>query len=124
MPMYEPRYEEESSGGGSFLIGLLCGTAIGAAIGLLFAPKTGSETRQVIYDSTDDLRKRASDVYDQASQKASDAYDQASRTVNDYVAKGRDAMDRGRQAFDKAKKSAMDKANGGTEAEDDFGSTG
>ena len=40
--MYEPHYEEETGGGG-FLIGLLCGTALGAAIGLMFAPKAGSE---------------------------------------------------------------------------------
>ena len=45
--MYEPHYEEESGGGG-FLIGLLCGTALGAAIGLMFAPKAGSEFRQTI----------------------------------------------------------------------------
>ena len=45
--MYEPHYEEESGGGG-FLIGLLCGTALGAAIGLMFAPKVGSEMRQRI----------------------------------------------------------------------------
>ena len=47
--MYEPHYEEESGGGG-FLIGLLCGTALGAAIGLMFAPKAGSEFRQRLYD--------------------------------------------------------------------------
>ncbi len=51
--MYEPHYEEESGGGG-FLIGLLCGTALGAAIGLMFAPKAGSEFRQRLYDSTGD----------------------------------------------------------------------
>ena len=47
--MYEPHYEEETGGGG-FLIGLLCGTALGAAIGLMFAPKAGSEFRQRLYD--------------------------------------------------------------------------
>ena len=41
--MYEPHYEEESRGSG-FLIGLLCGTALGAAIGLMFAPKKGAAT--------------------------------------------------------------------------------
>ena len=55
--MYEPHYEEESGGGG-FLIGLLCGTALGAAIGLMFAPKAGSEFRQRLYDSTGDSAAR------------------------------------------------------------------
>ena len=56
--MYEPHYEEETGGGG-FLIGLLCGTALGAAIGLMFAPKAGSEFRQRLYESTGDIRRKA-----------------------------------------------------------------
>ena len=81
--MYEPHYEEESGGGG-FVFGLLCGAALGAAIGLMFAPKAGSELRQTLYDSTGDIRK-----------KATDAYGQATQTVNDYVAKGRRRAERG-----------------------------
>src|SRR3989440_12908861 len=88
MPMYEPHYEEESGGGG-FLIGLLCGTALGAAVGLMFAPKAGSELRQTLYESTDDIRK-----------KAYDAYGQATEQVNTYVSKGKQAVERGREAFE------------------------
>jgi gas vesicle protein len=94
--MYEPHYEEES-GGGSFVFGLLCGAALGAAVGLMFAPKAGSELRQTLYDSTGDIRK-----------KANDAYGQATQTVNDYVAKGREAVDRGKQAFESARESATE----------------
>ena len=74
--MYEPHYEEESGGGG-FLIGLLCGTALGAAIGLMFAPKAGSEFRQRLYESTGDIRRKAYETYDQASEQ-----------VNNMVSKG------------------------------------
>jgi gas vesicle protein len=91
--MYEPRYEQEGSGGG-FLFGLLCGAALGAAVGLMFAPKAGAELRQTLQDSTGDLKK-----------KAYEAYGQATETVNDFVAKGKDAMDKGRQAFDSARTS-------------------
>jgi len=94
--MYEPQYEEETGGGG-FVFGLLCGAALGAAIGLMFAPKAGSEIRRTLMDSTGDLRK-----------KATEAYGQASQTMNDYVSKGRDAMDRGREAFDNARESATE----------------
>jgi gas vesicle protein len=99
--MYEPHYEEEAGGGG-FLIGLLCGTALGAAIGMMFAPRTGSEIRQTLYDSTGDIRR-----------KAYDAYDQASEQVNNIVSKGRQAVDRGREAFDSARQSAQS-GNGST----------
>jgi gas vesicle protein len=91
--MYEPQYEEDSGGG--FLLGLLCGTALGAAVGLMFAPRAGSELRQTIFESTDDIRR-----------KASDAYGQASEQVNNMVSKGKQAMDRGAEAFDSARQSA------------------
>ena len=81
--MYEPHYEEESGGGG-FLIGLLCGTALGAAIGLMFAPKAGSEFRQRLYDSTGDIRRKAYETYDQASEQ-----------VNTVATKARQAVERG-----------------------------
>src|SRR4029077_1004577 len=79
------------------VFGLLCGAALGAALGLMFAPRAGSELRRTLYDSTGDIRK-----------KANDAYGQAAQTVNDYVAKGKEAVDRGRQAYDNARESATD----------------
>ena len=82
--MYEPHYEEESGGGG-FLIGLLCGTALGAAIGLMFAPKAGSEFRQRLYEQTGDIRRKAYETYDQASEQ-----------VNTVATKARQAVERGR----------------------------
>lgn len=107
--MYEPHYEEEAGGGG-FLIGLLCGTALGAAIGLMFAPKAGSEFRQRLYESTGDIRRKATETYDQASEQ-----------VNNMVTKGRQAMDRGREAFENARQSAAGQGGNGTTSE--FGST-
>jgi gas vesicle protein len=107
--MYEPHYEEESRGSG-FLIGLLCGTALGAAIGLMFAPKAGAEFRQKLYDSTGDLRRKAYETYGQASEQ-----------VNNVVTKGRQAVDRGREAFDSARQAASGQGgNGGTT---DFGTS-
>jgi gas vesicle protein len=106
--MYEPHYEEESGGGG-FLIGLLCGTALGAAIGLMFAPKAGSEFRQRLYDSTGDIRRKAYETYGQASEQ-----------VNTMMNKGRQAVDRGREAFENARQQASGQGagNGSTS---DFG---
>lgn len=98
--MYEPHYEEESGGGG-FLIGLLCGTALGAAIGMMFAPKAGSEIRRTLYDSTGDIRRKAYETYGQATEQ-----------VNNMVAKGRQAVDRGREAYDSARQSAAGQGGG------------
>ena len=98
--MYEPHYEDET-GGNSFLLGLLAGTALGAAIGLMFAPRAGSEFRQTLYDSTTDLRRRAYDAYGQASEQ-----------VNNIVSKGREAVEKGREAFDTARQSAAGQSGG------------
>jgi gas vesicle protein len=47
------------------LIGLLAGLAAGAALGLLFAPEAGSETRsrlgQSVKDLSDTIQERAAD---------------------------------------------------------------
>jgi gas vesicle protein len=110
--MYEPHYEEETGGGG-FLIGLLCGTALGAAIGLMFAPKAGSEFRQRLYESTGDIRRKATETYGQASEQ-----------VNNMVSKGRQAMDRGREAFENARQSAAGQTSGGNGTTSDFTSPG
>lgn len=44
-----------------FGIGLLVGVAAGLAVGMLYAPKTGRETRQMV-------RERTTDVVDKAKQ--------------------------------------------------------
>lgn len=106
--MYEPHYEEESVGGG-FLIGLLCGTALGAAIGLMFAPKAGTEFRQRLYEQTGDIRKKAYETYDQATEQ-----------VNTVATKARQAVERGKEAFDTARQSAADQTTGGNGTASDF----
>lgn len=40
---------------GKILLGILSGAAAGAAVGMLFAPKKGSETRRQIADRSNDV---------------------------------------------------------------------
>ena len=94
---HEPRYDETAGGG--FLMGLLCGAALGAAVGLMFAPKSGPEFRQTLAESKDQWKRKAADYYGQASE-----------TVNNAVSRGRDAIGRGREAFDSARETAVDRS--------------
>ena len=48
-------------------IGLLAGGAIGVAVGLLFAPKSGAETRQIIREKFSGLKERAGDLKDRVT---------------------------------------------------------
>ena len=57
--------------------GLVIGGLIGAAIGILFAPKSGKETRQDIADKADELLAKAKEEYEKAAEKSKAAYDAA-----------------------------------------------
>lgn len=91
---YEYDRIEREDGGGSFLMGLLAGTVLGAGLGMLFAPKTGAETRRQLTDQANRLRSTAGDTYQQASEKIT----QASEKVSQIVDRGREAYDRARTA--------------------------
>jgi hypothetical protein len=82
---YEYDRFEREDGGGSFLMGLLAGTVLGAGLGMLFAPRAGSELRNQLTEQAGRLRSTAGDAYSQASGK-----------VNQIVDKGREAYDRAR----------------------------
>jgi len=96
--------DQESGGGaGSFVFGMLCGAAIGAAVGLMFAPRAGVETRAQLANQTERLRRTAAEQGERLRQRAGDMYGTASETINDVVARGREALDVGREAFQKAR---------------------
>ncbi|NJL46976.1 MAG: YtxH domain-containing protein [Leptolyngbyaceae cyanobacterium SM2_5_2] len=52
--------DEKSSGG--FWGGMIVGTAMGAVVGLLIAPRTGRETRQILRKSADALPELVEDL--------------------------------------------------------------
>ena len=82
---YEYDRFEREDGGGSFLMGLLAGTVLGAGLGMLFAPKAGSELRNQVTEQAGKLRTTANDAYSQATEKVSQM------------------VDRGREAYDRAR---------------------
>ena len=67
-----PTYGEGEARSFGFAYGLLVGTALGAAVALLFAPKAGSELRGQLADATSRIRDRAGKVYNRASSAMDD----------------------------------------------------
>jgi gas vesicle protein len=98
---YEYDRIEREEGSGAFLMGLLAGTVLGAGLGMLFAPRAGSELRSQLSDQAGRWRNTANDAYQQASEK-----------VTQFV-------DRGREAYEKARGVAT-----GTTGEGVSGTTG
>jgi len=105
---YEYDRFEREEGSGSFLMGLLAGTVLGAGLGMLFAPKAGSELRGQLGEQANRLRASANDAYGTASEK-----------VHQMV-------DRGREAYDRARSGAGSAIGGDnrTSATGTTGSTG
>lgn len=98
---YEYDRFEREDGGGSFLMGLLAGTVLGAGLGMLFAPRAGAELRTQLNEQAGKLKDTAGGAYSQASERVTQM------------------VDRGREAYDRARTSA-----GGTMGTGDMGSTG
>ena len=83
------RYENE--GGGGFMMGLLTGTVLGAGLGMLLAPKAGTELRGQLGEQARNIGSRAGDQYRRASEAASGWAERG----RDMVNQARDAVGRG-----------------------------
>jgi gas vesicle protein len=106
------RYENEG-GGGSFMMGLLTGTVLGAGLGMLLAPKAGSELRGAIGEQARNLGTNVSEQYRRASDAASG-----------WSEKGREFVDRAREAVSRGAEEARGYAGGTTGSSYSSGGTG
>jgi len=92
----------ENEGGGAGFLWFLAGLGIGAAVGILYAPKSGGELRQ-------QLREVAEDGSNTVKERARQAREQAGTWAEkgrDYLNQQRDqirsAVDAGRHAYREA----------------------
>ncbi|MFL5575829.1 MAG: YtxH domain-containing protein [Gemmatimonadaceae bacterium] len=81
--------EKQSAGVGSFLFG----AAIGAGLALLFAPRSGAETRLELQRGARRVRDRAEDLVEDATDRVADSYQSARDRVEERLQSARLAVD-------------------------------
>ncbi len=52
------------------IIGLLAGAVLGAAVGMLYAPNSGAETREMLRDRAMEARDKAGEMVDKVKERA------------------------------------------------------
>lgn len=83
---------------GVFIGGFLLGTAIGTLTGLLMAPRTGRETRQLLKKSADALPELAEDLSTSVQLQADRLSESALRSWDDTLERLREAIAAGVEA--------------------------
>jgi gas vesicle protein len=109
---YEMEYGEATRATKPVVTGLLVGGLIGAATALLFAPRSGEETRAELRDKAMEIRDRTAetvkDTVEQAKVKASELKEgvvekadeirhRGRRTVNEQLDRASEAVEAGRK---------------------------
>jgi gas vesicle protein len=83
---------ESGAGFGWFLAGL----GIGALIGVLYAPKSGKETREELVSGALEAKEKAAILAQRGAEAASQYVDQGKQVAGEYADKGREFYEKGR----------------------------
>lgn len=79
-------------GGGGFFTGLVLGGMVGAAVGLLLAPRRGEETLEQIRVKSAELRDRGREFIEEESGTLREAVDEMREMLREAVSEGRSAF--------------------------------
>ena len=85
--------DNNTNHGGSFLLGLITGSAIGASLAVYFAPRLALELRQRVTDSTTGLRNAASERFQGVATRVADVVERVADVADDVTRKGQAARD-------------------------------
>ena len=98
--------DDRSGGTAGVVLSFMVGALSGAALAILFAPRSGRETREMLGEKLRETKERGKRVGEQAVQKGREAAEDAARYLDrqrDALEKRRDrlasAVEAGRQAY-------------------------
>jgi gas vesicle protein len=87
---------------GNGVVWFLAGLGVGALVGVLYAPRSGSETRDVLRSRAGEGREYMRNRARQAREQASDWVDRGREVLNQQKEQFRSAYEAGRQAYHEA----------------------
>jgi gas vesicle protein len=87
---------------GNGFVWFLAGLGVGALVGILYAPLSGSETREVLRSKAEEGREFVKERARQAREQASDWVDRSRDVVSQQKDQFRAAYEAGRQAYQDA----------------------
>jgi len=85
--------DDRSGGTAGVVLSFMVGALSGAALAILFAPRSGRETREMLGERLRETTERGRNVGEQALQKGREAAEDAAR----YMDRQRDALERRRE---------------------------
>jgi gas vesicle protein len=97
---------DKSDGGGSFMMGLLTGTIVGVGLGMLLAPKAGSELRNQLSDQAGALAKQAQEGYRRATEGAGQWAEKGKQVAGEWADRGKDVYGKASEAVSRGAEQA------------------
>lgn len=118
-----------------FVLGMLIGSAVGAAVALLYAPQGGTDTREMIRHKADEAKEKVSGVATNVKQTVTEKADHLRSTTHELVDKGRGfvetkksqiaaAVDEGKKAYVRKKDELETEVAETTTSSSNHGTTG
>lgn len=88
---------------GSIFLSFLLGGIVGAGFALLFAPKSGRDTRQSIKDFAEDVRDKTKDYVEDVKGKVTGGLDKGKEFYEEKKSILTTAIEAGKEAYEKEK---------------------
>lgn len=98
----------------SFVAGATLGAAAGVVLGVMYAPRSGSETRAMAADMANDAWDSAVDMYEQGVDQARAAMDDFGPTMDAATDELRAKVDLARERMDQLREQLNDAVSSGT----------
>jgi gas vesicle protein len=88
---------------GESILAFLLGAAIGAALGILFAPAAGKDTRKKLLEAVEDLQDKAEDMAIQTKEKVKEKVAEAENFISEEKERLAAAVAAGKKAYETKK---------------------